>query len=346
MSWQPELPGSLDLTSPWLIPSSIGRREILVEIRHGGEVWPIESIELGSEDPSAPTLLLVAGVHGLERIGVQVVLTYLDSIAKGLEWDTLLASALEQVRLILIPVLNPSGYARFTRSNANGVDLMRNAPVDSPEAAAAWRLYRGHRLSPRLPWYRGDGPMEAEARALCDFVERKLFGSSFVLSVDVHSGFMGPDRLWFPYAKSQEAISDVAEVTALKRLLDRTQPHHRYRIEPQSTQYTTHGDLWDYLYDRYRSARPDGLFLPFTLELGASSWLRKNPLQAFRALGLFHPIKPHRVERVLRRHGQLFDFLLRAAHSRRTWSQLSGERRAELSQEAARLWPQIALDRG
>ena len=34
---------------------------------------PIYRVDLGSESPDAPALLLVGGVHGLERIGSQVV---------------------------------------------------------------------------------------------------------------------------------------------------------------------------------------------------------------------------------------------------------------------------------
>lgn len=38
------------------------------------------------------------------------------------------------------------------------------------------RLYSGHRISSRLPWYRGDAfDMKAEAQALCSVVERHLF---------------------------------------------------------------------------------------------------------------------------------------------------------------------------
>jgi hypothetical protein len=35
--------------------------------------------------------------------------------------------------------------------------------------------------------------------------------------------------------------------------------HDFYVIEPQSVQYTTHGDLWDYMYDMSR--QDDGAIL-------------------------------------------------------------------------------------
>jgi len=61
-----------------------------------------------------------------------------------------------------MPLLNPAGMQRATRANARGVDLMRNAPVDSRERVTF--LLGGQRVSPWLPWYRGaaGAPMEKE----------------------------------------------------------------------------------------------------------------------------------------------------------------------------------------
>jgi hypothetical protein len=181
--------------------------------------------------------------------------------------------------------------------------------------------------------------MQEEAQALCDFVRREIFPSRLVLSLDVHSGYAGKDRIWFPYAKSRRMIPHVAQAVQLKRLLDRTYPNHRYVFEPQALHYTTHGDLWDHLYDCYRAERPDGLFLPLTLELGTSSWLRKNPTQALSALGFFHPMKAHRVVRVLRRHGPLFAFLSRALYSPDSWAYPDESEIESLKQAALAQWP-------
>ncbi|HSN83010.1 MAG TPA: M14 family zinc carboxypeptidase, partial [Polyangiales bacterium] len=73
--------------------------------RVGG--YPIYGIVLGSKEPEAPCLLLVGGVHGLERIGSQVVLAYLGTLAERLQWDELTRSALERSRIAIIPLLNP-----------------------------------------------------------------------------------------------------------------------------------------------------------------------------------------------------------------------------------------------
>ncbi|MDX5299698.1 MAG: zinc carboxypeptidase, partial [Gammaproteobacteria bacterium] len=65
-----------------------------------GQDLPIYRVELGSGDPQAPAMLVVGGVHGLERIGTQVVLAFLRSLFERLRWDEALQARLAQVHLI------------------------------------------------------------------------------------------------------------------------------------------------------------------------------------------------------------------------------------------------------
>jgi hypothetical protein len=80
-----------------------------------------------------------------------------------------------------------------------------------------------------------------------------------------------------------------------------------------SQEYVINGDLWDYLFDECQTSGTDTVFMPLTLEMGSWSWLRKSPMHLFLRHGLFHPLLPHRQQRILRRHLTLFDFLSRAA---------------------------------
>ena len=222
-----------------------------------------------------------------------------------------------------MPLVNPAGMWRGTRANASGIDLMRNSPVESRERVPF--LYGGQRLSPRLPWYRGDGrsPMEPEARALCEVVEQELLGRPFSLALDCHSGFGLDDRIWFPHAHTRKPIENLAEMHALMELFDRNYPNHDYIFEPQCRQYVAHGDLWDHLY----LERPAGrVFLPLTLEMGSWRWIRKSPRQLLSRAGIFNPLAAHRHQRVLRRHLVWLDFLCRAAGSYERWLPANGER--------------------
>lgn len=293
------------------------REDRVQDERHGCH-WPIYTATLGCADPQAPAVGFFGGVHGLERIGAQLVMDHLHAVLTRLNWDGSLQALLEKVRLVFMPLVNPAGMSRGTRANAAGVDLMRNAPIDSPERVPP--LVGGHRLSRRLPWYRGPAgdPLEPEAASLCATVERELLGRPFALAVDCHSGFGLRDRIWFPFAHRRSPISRVGELHALHEVFCQTHPHHPYVFEPQSRQYLTHGDLWDHLY-LCAGDRPGQVFLPLTLEMGSWLWVKKNPRQLFSRAGMFNPVIAHRHERVLRRYLPLLDFAVRAAASHDQW---------------------------
>lgn len=316
-----------------------GRVETLAWVGSGPWHYPIHTIVFGCVDPRSPILLCAGGVHGLERIGTQVVLSFLTTVSRQLEWDRLLVDALRSTRLAFVPLLNPVGMARQRRSNGNGVDLMRNAPpIRCGDRATP--LVGGQRLSPRLPWFMGQpgAPMQPESQALVDFVGRQVLPARVAIALDVHSGFGMVDRLWFPYAHTRAPLPHLAEVHALKQLLDRTLPNHVYRMEPQSRAYTIRGDLWDHCYEEHRSRPGAGIFLPLTLELGSWSWVKKNPRQLLSALGSFNPVRPHRLRRALRRHLGLFQFLHHAVASPAAWAELHPARREELFQAGLQLW--------
>lgn len=337
---QPPLPLLDDLAKAIDAGGAHFEARTLCEVLFQGRSLPVQAVTMGNPDPKAPAVGFFGGVHGLERIGAEVVLAFLQNIAGRLRWDRTLQALLESVRLVFVPLVNPGGVLRGTRANPNGVDLMRNAPVDSKERVP-W-LIGGQRLSPQLPWYRGaEGrPMEAESRALCEIVTSELLTHDFCLSVDCHSGFGVSDRIWFPHAHTRTPIGHLPEMHALKDLLQETLPHYRYIFEPQSCQYLTHGDLWDHLYlDALR--RPRGVFLPLTLEMGSWSWVKKNPRQFFSLLGNFNPLIEHRQQRVLRRHVPLLEFFARAACGHPHWTPSGGEREGHRLRALALWYPEL-----
>jgi hypothetical protein len=295
---------------------------------------PLYRIVLGTDDPRAPAVGFFGGVHGLERIGAQVVIAWLDSLVARLAWDEALLRQLEQVRLVFMPVVNPGGMSRGTRANPAGVDLMRNAPVQATDRVAP--MVGGQRISAGLPWYRGreGAAMEPESAALCRVVEAELIARPFSLALDCHSGFGLRDRLWFPHAHTTRPIPHLPELHALHGIFERSHPHHPYVFEPQSRQYLAHGDLWDHLY--LRSLETPSVFLPLTLEMGSWLWVKKNPRQAFSLRGIFNPLIAHRHERVLRRHFPLFDFLLRAALGAARWRPPEAQRERHRREALAR----------
>lgn len=302
--------------------------------------FPLVSFRFGTRDESVPRLVIVGGVHGLEKVGTHVVTSYLQSLIRLLKWDRSIQSMLDQCQLHIYPLANPVGMYRRTRSNGNGVDIMRNAPIDARKTVVP--LVGGHRLTSKIPWYRGpEGrDMEFETQVLCDFVAKKTFGAKVSIVLDVHSGFGLKDRVWFPFAFSESVFPDAHKILALKRLLDHSYPHHVYTVEPQNIHYMAHGDVWDYMYFEHKryNDEDDRVFIPLCLEMGSWHWIKKNPRQLFTALGIFNPILPHRLKRIQRRHILLFDFLLKAICSEDSWAQLSSGQKIHLQKKATQMW--------
>lgn len=291
------------------------RCETLLPAAAIGASAPVRALHLGSTAADAPCAIIVGGVHGNERIGVEVVVAFLHSLLTQARWDALMQDLLARIRLVVVPLVNPFGFVHGLRGNAQRIDLMRNAPIDA--ARAHW-LLGGQRLSPRLPWYRGT-ELAPESRALVDLVQRESAKSPLTISVDCHSGFGATNRIWFPWAHRCDPIPHLPEIYALRNLFRETFPNHvAYRIEPQCQHYMTHGDLWDYLYAESLE-RPHGPLLPLTLEMGSWLWVRKNPWQIFSRHGLFNPLVPHRRKRILRQHLVFLNFILSAVANRASW---------------------------
>lgn len=292
-----------------------------VYVDHSGHVYPIQSFVMGSEDVTAPTLLLVGGVHGLERIGAQLCYIYLKHLVDRLLWDNSLIALLEKIRLVFIPLLNPTGYIHYMRSNGHGVDLMRNAPVESLEKVPF--LLGGHRFSNKLPWFRGvQDQIEVENQFLIEVFKKHCADSECLIALDFHSGFGLRDQLWFPHSYTKIPFSDLGHLHSLITLFEKTYPYHIYKIEPQSRVYHMHGDIWDYLYLEHKKENKK-IFIPLTLEMGSWNWIRKNPLQLIMSReGLFNPMKDHRKKRTLRRHHLLLDFVIHALASHTTWTSM------------------------
>lgn len=342
----------------WLVesaPASV-RVRVIESVPFNGVDLPIHAFEIGPKDPELPVFLLTGGVHGLERIGTQVVTSYMKTLFEQLRWDKVQRGLFKSARLIIVPLVNPVGMMLRSRSNGRGVDLMRNAPVESAQQSR-FPLVEGHRIGPFLAWYRGhsseDGTvlLEREAAALEGLIREQVLPSQVAVSLDVHSGFGTVDRLWFPYAKSREPFPGVAELYQFSALLDRTYENHIYRVEPQSLNYTTHGDLWDYFYDIHRQqsnnerkAGPQKVFLPLALELGSWLWVKKNPRQLFSMLGAFNPLIRHRYKRILRRHINLLEFMMRATAFHKEWSQISPKKRQEIERKAVDRWFSAVID--
>jgi protein MpaA len=106
----------------------------IVENAHWAQSAKGKNIALykSSEKPFRP-ILLIGGVHGDEPEGVELATKTLEWLKQNCEKKatTISHSPSHTVSLapwIVIPCLNPDGYAENNRTNGNGVDLNRNYP--------------------------------------------------------------------------------------------------------------------------------------------------------------------------------------------------------------------------
>ena len=172
-------------------PDQITSR-IATRLTYKGISFPIYQINLGAqEDSSAPILVLTGGVHGVERIGTQVLLAWLEATLNRLEWDNELANKYQNIRIIILPIVNPTGMFNNTRCNFQGVDLNRNAPLDA-EGKTPF-LAGGQRFTNKLAWYRGKShTLEPENNCLQEILVNEVFNQPFAMALDLHSRFWNP----------------------------------------------------------------------------------------------------------------------------------------------------------
>lgn len=109
---------------------------------HSVERRPIEVYVFGS---GPKTTLIMAGVHGDEQRGVDIVRS-IHSILSETSPDVL-----DGRRIVLMPCANPDGYAANTRQNANGVDINRNFPDKTFGTGKKSRKFYGGKVAASEP---------------------------------------------------------------------------------------------------------------------------------------------------------------------------------------------------
>ncbi|MBI3622229.1 MAG: M14 family metallocarboxypeptidase [Nitrospirae bacterium] len=109
------------------------------EAVHGGRRYPLLAVTLtvgpvGRRHNRRPLrVCLGAGIHGDEPAGVEAALRWLEAIPA-------IGRRLPAAELVIFPCLNPSGYERNSRSNADGIDL--NRQYKNPRAPVEVRAVR------------------------------------------------------------------------------------------------------------------------------------------------------------------------------------------------------------
>jgi protein MpaA len=109
------------------------------QVEQVGEVWGYPFFGVRRQiQRSAPTILLTAGIHGEEPGSVEGALRWLES-GKWTQW---------RVNWFVLPCINPYGWERNQRRNAQRRDINRQFrnTRDCPEAELVIRLLKGQRF--------------------------------------------------------------------------------------------------------------------------------------------------------------------------------------------------------
>lgn len=147
----------------------------------------LRALQISAAADDAPVVLVNGGQHAREWISIAATTCLADRLVRDADTPRV-AAALDQVRFVVIPVVNPDGYAhtwdtqgdRFWRKNRRppeGVDLNRNFPVAFGGPGASGNPGAGN--------FHGEAPFsEPEAAAMRDLVD----GLDPLLAlVDVHA---------------------------------------------------------------------------------------------------------------------------------------------------------------
>lgn len=211
---------------------------------------PLWRFDVGRLERGASAVLLTALIHGNEAVGALALREVFARLAAS---DALRT---ERRRLVLLPVVNPDGFAAnmdrlrrglpgWVRGNAAGVDLNRNFPLvlhpgerqsRHPLAGSSWRP---------SPWFRGPSPLsEPESRALAD-VARDVRPT---LALGFHS--FG-QLLLHPWGYKRAPHPRASGYRALSRAFLRGKPDSEFRIRQTAAWYPIVGGLDDWLDDAF-----------------------------------------------------------------------------------------------
>lgn len=233
-----------ELEKTWEVLSERGARlEVVGTSVKGALIRALEVGVAGAERLS----VIIAGLHAMEWIGVEVALTVLERLMIDPPRDR---------RVLCFPLVNVDGFRaverdlragrrRYQRANARGVDLNRN-----------WPTHYSHRHLPSIamPWLGTSGNRarsEPEVDAVCTRLDAEIeAGTEIDGALSLHSiGRM----LLVPYGGKLTSPKAIARLMGAAQSIEAHLPVH-YRPIQTSRWWPglfAHGLEIDHLHDRY-----------------------------------------------------------------------------------------------
>eukprot|EP00210_Caulerpa_lentillifera_P000762 g737.t1 len=226
----------LDLTSN-LCPNttqlySIGKSVL------GRELWVLEiSSNPGITEPK-PNFKFVANMHGDEPSGRQLLLQFAYWLCTNHNVESDASKIINEMKLFLMPTMNPDGYQKLQRNNHDGVDLNRNFPD---------RFQQGDH------WMQPTGKEAPETRSVMSWIRDGFF----VGSGNLHEGALVANYPWdadkegsFEYAASPDdsTFIHLAKTYANAHLTMNQSKEFKGGITNGNDWYPVYGSMQDFNY--------------------------------------------------------------------------------------------------
>jgi hypothetical protein len=101
----------------------------------GKDLWVMKISDNVDTDETEPEFKYISSMHGDEIVGRELMVNLIDEIATKYGKDKSITELVDNTEIFIMPSMNPDGSLLRQRANANGVDLNRNFPDWSSNAA-------------------------------------------------------------------------------------------------------------------------------------------------------------------------------------------------------------------
>lgn len=229
----------------------------------GRELWGMQISDNIDTSEAEPQFQYIANMHGDEVVGREMSIYLIDLLCSQYGIDDRITNLVNATDIYIIPTMNPDGYERRQRGNANNVDLNRNFP---------------DQFSSPVNTKNGKQP---EVAAVMTFVEQH----HFVLGANFHGGAVVANYPYDGNANYRSGSYSAAPDDSVFKFLASTYSN-KHRTMHDSWEFTdgiTNGADWYVLYggmQDWNYVYNQGSF-HITLELSDNKWPSASTLPTF-----------------------------------------------------------------
>lgn len=227
------------------------------------ELWGIEITDNIDVREAEPQFKYVANMHGDEVVGREMTVYLIELLCSQYGINDRITKLVDSTDIYIIPTMNPDGYERRTRGNANGQDLNRNFPDQFTSPA--------NTKNGRQP----------EVVAVMNWIEQ----NNFVLSANYHGGAVVANYPWDGDANMVSGIVSATPDDAVFKVLATTYSN-AHRVMHNSREFhggITNGAEWYVLYGGMQdwNYKYNQGVMEITLEISDIKWPSASQLNTF-----------------------------------------------------------------